>query len=213
MPSGHFVDVGGWKRRAHFDLYRALPQPFWSVTADADVTRIWDACARGRRSFFLATSFAALEAVLQTEALLLRLRPGGAVWRHDRVGLSTTVLRDDETFGFAVLRPAASFVEFEGPAHAEMDRVRRARTLETPERDEDDLVFHSSLPWLRFRAFTNARGGPDDCIPRLVFGRVFEDGQSRRMPVAVEVHHALVDGLDVARFFERFDAALARPMW
>ena len=24
------------------------------------------------------------------------------------------------------------------------------------------------------------------------------------MPVAVEVHHALVDGLDVARFFERF---------
>jgi chloramphenicol O-acetyltransferase len=24
-----------------------------------------------------------------------------------------------------------------------------------------------------------------------------------KMPVAVEVHHALVDGLDVARFFER----------
>ena len=28
------------------------------------------------------------------------------------------------------------------------------------------------------------------------------------MPVAVEVHHALVDGLDVARFFDRFTAYL-----
>ena len=29
-----------------------------------------------------------------------------------------------------------------------------------------------------------------------------------KMPVAVEVHHALADGLDVARFFERFAANL-----
>jgi chloramphenicol O-acetyltransferase len=31
------------------------------------------------------------------------------------------------------------------------------------------------------------------------------------MPVAVEVHHALVDGLDVARFFDRFNSYLDRP--
>ena len=31
-----------------------------------------------------------------------------------------------------------------------------------------------------------------------------------KMPVAVEVHHALVDGLDVARFFERFASNLER---
>jgi chloramphenicol O-acetyltransferase len=29
------------------------------------------------------------------------------------------------------------------------------------------------------------------------------------MPVAVEVHHAVVDGLDVARFMERFQHALS----
>jgi len=29
------------------------------------------------------------------------------------------------------------------------------------------------------------------------------------MPVAVEVHHALVDGLDVARLFERFETGLS----
>ena len=29
------------------------------------------------------------------------------------------------------------------------------------------------------------------------------------MPLAIEVHHALVDGLDVARFLERFEDDLA----
>jgi chloramphenicol O-acetyltransferase len=31
-----------------------------------------------------------------------------------------------------------------------------------------------------------------------------------KMPVAVEVHHALVDGLDVARFFQCFSDELGR---
>jgi chloramphenicol O-acetyltransferase len=31
-----------------------------------------------------------------------------------------------------------------------------------------------------------------------------------KMPVSVEVHHAVVNGLDVARFFERFAANLDR---
>ena len=47
-----------------------------------------------------------------------------------------------------------------------------------------------------------------DSVPRLVFGKASLDGAIRRMPVGVEAHHALVDGLDVARFFERFEAAL-----
>jgi chloramphenicol O-acetyltransferase len=50
--------------------------------------------------------------------------------------------------------------------------------------------------------------GVDDSIPRVVFGKCMTDQQLVRMPVAIEVHHALVDGVDVAKFIERFQAAL-----
>jgi chloramphenicol O-acetyltransferase type A len=50
--------------------------------------------------------------------------------------------------------------------------------------------------------------GGDDSIPRVVFGKCTTDQQSVRMPVSIEVHHALVDGVDVAKFIERFQAAL-----
>src|SRR6185369_2641776 len=100
MAHGTFIDVDRWKRRQHFELYGRLAQPFWSVTADVDVTAVAHASARDRRSFFLATSFAVLFAANETEAFRLRIRPDG-VWRHDVVGLGTTVMCEDETFRFA----------------------------------------------------------------------------------------------------------------
>jgi chloramphenicol O-acetyltransferase type A len=207
MTQGRFIDLDRWKRREHFAIYRALAHPFWSVTVDVDVTPVWDAAAREERSFFLATSFAALQAANDTEAFRLRIRPDG-IWCHEAVSLSTTVLRSDETFAFAVLRPRPSFNEFEADAKAVMARVQNGAELGMPPAGVDDLIYHSSLPWIRFTSFTNALGGNDDCIPRLVFGRATREGAVWRMPVAVEVHHGLVDGLDVARFLERFEHRL-----
>jgi len=78
-----------------------------------------------------------------------------------------------------------------------------------PAKPPDDVVYHSVLPWFRFRAYANALPGRDS-IPRIVFGQVTREGRRMTMPVAVEVHHAVVDGLDVARFFQRFNQALER---
>jgi chloramphenicol O-acetyltransferase type A len=69
------------------------------------------------------------------------------------------------------------------------------------------VVYHSVLPWFRFTAYNNALPGHDS-IPRIVFGQVTREGRRMMMPVAVEVHHAVVDGLDVAKFYERFDQEL-----
>ena len=209
-PPGRFIDISQWKRRDHYALYRALAQPFWGLTAEVDVTYVWDAAARDGRSFFLASSYAALGALNATEAFRLRLRPDG-VWCHDTIGLSPTVMRHNETFGFARLLPAATFAEFETHGLAVVEEAKHQTALEV---DPDDAVVYSSvIPWVRFTSFTNPVDPPHDSVPRLVFGKVSLDGSIRRMPVGVEVHHALVDGLDVGRFFERFQKALARPLW
>lgn len=210
VAEGRFVDLRTWKRREHYLLYRALPQPFWGLTVDVDVTGLWDACARDGRSFFLASSYAALAALNEIEAFRLRLRPEG-VWRHDTIGISPTIMRPDETFGFSRMEYRASFAQFEADAQRVIDRVRQETTLIVDV--DDDVVYSSVLPWTRFTSFTNPIGGPDDSVPRLVFGRAALEGAIRRMPVGVEVHHALVDGLDVARFVEGFEHRLAQPLW
>lgn len=203
---GHFVDLGRWKRREHYELFRKYRQPFFSATVEVDVTRVWNRCRKpAGPPFFLTSVFLMLKAINETEAFRLRLRRRG-VWLHDRVAVGSTILRDNETFGFARLEPGGTlgaFLKKAKPAIAE----EAAQVTLTPMKRTDDIVFHSVLPWFRFTSFANALPA-DDSIPRIVFGKCSRVRRRMKMPVAVEVHHALVDGLHVAQFVERFEEAM-----
>jgi chloramphenicol O-acetyltransferase type A len=202
------IEVSRWKRRDHFRLFRTYKQPFFSVCVEVDVTPLWHACRPPRRpSFFLASLYLMLKAANDTEAFRLRLRKRGA-WLHDRVAVGPTIARDDETFGFARLELTENLDQFAANGEAAIERIRRETTLAGGKGKDDAIVFQSTLPWLRFTSFTNALPGGDDSIPRIVFGKCTTNEQSVKMPVAVEVHHALVDGVDVAKFIDRFQAAL-----
>lgn len=205
---GHFVDLKKWKRREHFQQFRRYQQPFFGVSVEVDVTSVWNRCrAAHAPPFFLVSLFLMLRAMNHTEAFRLRLRRRG-VWLHDRVDVGTTVLRPDETFGFARVEAGDSLARFVAQGETAVAQGKARKRLAPQWARADDVVYHSTLPWFRFTAFTNAlRQG--DSIPRVVFGKCSKDGRRVVMPVAVEVHHALVDGLDVARFLERFQSELS----
>jgi chloramphenicol O-acetyltransferase type A len=203
---GEFIDLTRWKRRQHFELYRKTAQPFFSVTVEVDVTAAYDSSRVDQAtSFFVTLAYSMMRAAHDTPAFRLRVRDG-KVFSHDALRLSTTVLRDDETFSFAVFDPAPMLAAFAAQADRELARAKRPGPLTIPE--GDDIIYHSTLPWLRFASFTNAINTGADSIPRIVFGKRVRDGARFTMPVAVEVHHAVVDGVDVAKFIERFEAGL-----
>jgi chloramphenicol O-acetyltransferase type A len=166
----------------------------------------------GGRSFSMGATYAALGAANEIEAFRLRIR-GDKVWLHDSVGMSTTILRPDEMFSFALFPMTPSFADFESVARAEAETARRRESLYYAAADRDDVIFHSTIPWIRFSALSNPIGCGKDCIPRIVFGRCTDEEGPWRMPVSVEVHHSLVDGLDVARFFDRFEQRLESFAW
>ena len=205
---GAYIDLESWKHREHYEFFRRFGNPFFSVCADVDVTAVSERARKpGGPPLFLATLFALVQASNTVEALRLRIREDG-VWRHDLVGVSTTVLRDDETFGLAWLNDADDFAQFASNAEPILRDVRSGRGFPVPE--GDNVVYHSTLPWLKFTAFSNALPLRDS-IPRVVFGKCVPSGDRTVMPVAVEVHHALVHGLDVARFYDRLQERLSDP--
>jgi chloramphenicol O-acetyltransferase type A len=206
---GRFIDLADWKRREHYELFRDAVQPFFSITAEVDVTALRERSTEpDGPPFLLAALFATLQAANAVEAFRLRIR-GDDVWLHDRVGISSTILREDDTFAFAFFGGADSLDQFVREGREELQRAKTPAPLLMPTNDNDALVYHSSIPWLRFTAFTNAINAADS-VPRIVFGKRTQVGDRWVIPVAVEVHHALVDGIDVARFFERLQTGVNR---
>jgi chloramphenicol O-acetyltransferase type A len=208
---GRTIDLDTWKRREHFRLFRDYDRPHFSITAAVDVSACY-AASRGDEgaSFTLAMLFNAMRAANAVEAFRLRLREDG-VWCHDAVGIGCTVLRADRTFGFAYFAPETSFTRFAEEGKREMDRARTGATL-GDEREDDDATLHATvLPWVRFTSFTNAMRR-EDSVPKITFGKRYAEGGAWYVPVCVEVHHALVDGIDVGEFFQHFQDLLAEPL-
>jgi chloramphenicol O-acetyltransferase type A len=207
------LDLPTWPRRATFEYFRAFDKPYFNVCVRIDVAALKPALATlGFGSVSLACHFIALKLANQIEPFRYRLHDG-RVRVLDAVHASTTVLREDDSFGFAYLRHADRFADFAEPAAAALRAARAGLDGFAPRVDDPALIHCTTLPWLHFTSFSHARNwGREDAVPKLAFGRIDAEGARRWMPLSVEVHHALMDGVHVGRYVQAFEEALRDPL-
>ena len=204
----HPVDLATWPRAAQFRFFRGYARPHYAVTARLDVTRLLRVHKPAGVSPYRACLFAIGAGLHAVPELCMRFR-GDVVVRHDRLSLSMTVPRADGSFGYAYVPFDPDFAGFDGAAARIIARTAQSNDLAANSGARDDVAYLSCLPWLDFTALNNALPGPDDCIPRVSWGR-FTSGADGRdtMAMALEVHHALVDGSHVGACFAAAQSAL-----
>ena len=208
---GRWLELDTWDRREHYELYLPYDNPYFNVCADVDVTELKAFCGRADApSFSLCSLWLSTRAANAVEPFRYRLQDLG-VWVYDVIHFGSTVLRDDQTFTFAYFEYADHFGAFLPKAETMMSTMQTDREPLDPGPERDDLIHYSVLPWVSFTSFSHARRwGTDDSVPKIVFGRYREVAGRWMLPVSVEVHHALMDGLHVGRYFERFQGLLDR---
>lgn len=209
------LDLATWPRRAAFEHFSRLSHPYFSLCAPMDVSALAEQVKRHPgATLFLAYHHATLRAANAVEAFRLRLGQGseqGQVLLHEQVDGSTTVLRADESIAFVTLRFEPDFGRFVERALPALAAAQQASTGLGELSDEPALLHMTTIPWLAFSSFSHARNaGGTDSVPKLAFGKITQAPDGRRwMPVAVDVHHALMDGLHVGRFYAELQAALS----
>ena len=202
-----FIDLATWNRREHFELFQKYDVPFWSVSANVDVTRSYRWCKEHGRSFAIAYHWAAMKAANEIDALKMRIENDMPVL-FDTIHMSTTIARPDGTFGFSFTAFDPDFEVFHAAADVEANRVQNETGLKSPY-SEIDVVYCTVLRKVRFTMFEHAHSrGDGAAIPFLAFGESFEENGKRLLPTALRVHHALVDGQHVGRFYERMEEVL-----
>ncbi|NUN15196.1 MAG: hypothetical protein HUU55_16335 [Myxococcales bacterium] len=202
--SGHFLDTTAWERHALFRFFLSYEVPTFNLCADVDVTETVEYCRSEGHSFSMVCWYFCQLAVNSLEPFRYRLR-GDQVWVWDRIRVSTTILNPDETFRFCHFPYAEHFPEFVAGAKA---AISAQPTDVMDDRPDDDGVIHgSTVPWLRFTSVSHARRTVrGDSIPKIVLGRYGATSNRLTMPVSVEAHHALMDGIVAARFYKHLES-------
>lgn len=206
-----YLNIENWNRKGQFYFFKDYDYPFFNICADVDVTALLSYCKDRSLSFFKTSLYLSLKSANEVEAFRYRIR-GDRVVIHEVIHCGSTVLNADETFSFCYFDYHASFERFENTVSAALDKnASKGKSLD-PQDERDDLIHYSMIPWISFTSFSHARKFQyGDSVPKIVFGKYYEQNALTKMPVSVEVHHALMDGIHVAKFFEFFQKHLNCP--
>ena len=205
----HIIDLETWNRKEHFEFFSSYDEPFFGIVAEVDCTQAYATAKNQGYSFFAYYLHCSTAAVNEVKEFRCRIQEDKVVC-YDSIHAGTTIGRDDGTFSFSFTLFSEDFEAFSKDLRQEIEAVRNSTGLRFNEDAmRDDMIHYSTFPWRNFTGLTHARNFKfKDSTPKITFGKAYLKDGKRMLPVSVNAHHALVDGLHVAQYFEAFENLL-----
>jgi chloramphenicol O-acetyltransferase type A len=201
------VDVDAWERKATFEFFRNYKDPFFNMAANVDVSRLYSFCKGRGWPFSIAALYCSIATANEIREFRLRMIDEKVV-EFDRVEASQTILNDDHTFSFCYFPWCDTLDAFIEEGLRSRQKYGALKSFDV-EAGRLDMIFYSVIPWVSFTSFKHANSGDNrQTVPRMVFGKMFEQDGKRLMPFSVEAHHCLMDGYHVGRYFNLFQEKL-----
>ena len=197
------LDIENWPRKTTYEFFKDYQDPFFNFTANLDVSSVYRFCKQNSLSFSLTALYYSLVAANEIREFRIRLFEGRLV-EFDRIHATQTILNDDESFSFAYFEMKDDVFEFNRSGKAALEKYKALKSFDV-ESDRADLIYYSVIPWVSFTSFKHAsRLDKSQTIPRIVFGKLFDVGDYKLMPLSVEANHTIMDGFHVGKFFGRY---------
>ena len=204
------IDLENWPRKDSFEFFKDYQDPQVNICANVTITKTYELFEARGISKFTGMLWLISNAANAIAEIRCRIR-GDNVVEHQRVHPSFTWLNDDKSLTFC----HAEFVEDVTAFFRNVERSI-ARVEPNPgiadNKETDDVLYISCLPWINFTSVSHPfRMDDTRSIPRITWGKFFQNQDQWLMPVSIQLHHGLADGYHIGLFFEHLQAGLAHP--
>ena len=226
MINYKIIDLKTYPHRSHLEYFISMSSPHVSMTADVDVTDLKAFCTREKCSFYLTfIHIAALSAdsIPQFRQRIHRLSAeeleeevhadaptdgplaGLEIREYEESPTSHTEPVDGDLYSYCCLRHHVPWQEYIASA-AEAQQIARQRTDLDEDEEIEAFYFPTCAPWVRYTGCIHPVADSCDSNPRISWGKYGEDWRGRlTMPLTVMVHHGLVDGIHIGRFYKNVE--------
>lgn len=206
----HEIDLKTWDRAAHFQSYVDAQFPYIVCGTDMDVSNVYRFARAHGLSFTYCMIYAATRIANEIPNFQYRMK-NDRPYRIDRsVAVTTHLPEGDARFLMVRCDDYDTMEEFAAKNRKKADHPDTAGELRAAE-FADDIISFSSIPWVRYTHFIRTiKTLGKDTNPKITFGKYEWEGDKLMMPFTVQVHHGLMDGLHVGRYYERLEAYLAQ---
>ncbi|HED07814.1 MAG TPA: chloramphenicol acetyltransferase [Ignavibacteria bacterium] len=205
------LDITNWKRKEQFNFFKEYDIPFFNICAEVNVSKLYRYTKENKLSFFISSLFLSIKTANDIEEFRYRIKDDKVII-YDKINCGSTVLNDNETFSFCYFKYFDDFSSFNKNAINVLESNKDNGGKLHPHKGQDDMIHYSVIPWIKFTSFKHAvKLDKNNSIPKIVLGKFEGKREELKMPVSVEVHHSLMDGLHVGKYFELFQKYLNEP--
>ncbi|MGB3368843.1 MAG: chloramphenicol acetyltransferase [Acidaminobacteraceae bacterium] len=194
------INIENWNRKKHYEFFKNLDYPHFNVCANIDITEFLKYTKSNGEPFFISTLFLVMKSINSIKEFRYRMREETVV-EHEVVHPSFTIMGDEDVFGFCYVDYSNDFLDFKTRAEISIEKAKMDISMED-EIGKDDMVFLTSMPWVSFTSISHPiQLKPADSFPRIAWGKFFMESGRVKLPLSVQVHHALMDGMHVGHLF------------
>ena len=202
--------MNDYKRKKHFEFYIKQDYPHMNLCANVEITQLAGFLKSNKYPFYFSLIYLSMRTANQIREFRHRIHDGKII-EHEVIHPSFSVMAVDDLFSFCTSKYSPNFHTFLQNAQNEAEKVKTEPIIED-EPGRDDLVYVTCLPWVSFTSVSHPiHLHPVDSIPRIAWGKYFNDNGKVMLPFSVQVHHALLDGVHVGKFFMLFQELLDEP--
>ncbi len=196
------IDLENWDRKTHYEFFKRMDYPQYLICKNIDITNYLLKLREQNLSFYYAMIFAATYAINKTDAFKYRIEGENVVY-HEMIHPSFTAMSDgSDLFKMVTVEMKEDMVTFIESAKEKSDRQKDYFVFKDLE-GRTDLIYITCIPWVSFTNVSHTISfNKDDAVPRLAWGKYFEEGDKILMPFSVQAHHSFVDGIHMGQYFD-----------
>ena len=196
------IDLENWERKTHYLFFKRMDYPQYLICKNIDITNFLAILKEKELSFYFAMIFAATYAIKHTDAFKYRIEGDNVVY-HEMIHPSFTAMSEGtDLFKMVTVDMKENMETFIESARKKADSQKEYFVFKDLE-GRTDLIYITCIPWVSFTNVSHTVSfNKDDAVPRLAWGKYFEEGDKVLMPFSVQAHHSFVDGIHMGQYFD-----------
>lgn len=202
------IDFKDWDRKEHYEFFHQLDIPFYSFTANIDITKFKEFQRKNDIPFYYGFIYLTMEVINSLEEFRVR-KHGNEIIIYDKIEPSFTDMKEGTKLHKICKCPIEGDIKTYALKAKEVSSKQERFFVTAEEQGRDDYVYITSMPWLTYTAATNTiTFDKDDFIPRVAWGKFFEQDDRVLMPFTIHANHCALDGIHVNELYEAMQKRL-----
>ena len=201
------VDVNKWKRRELYQFFSNYRNPYMGFVFKLDITNLIDELSKNKKSFYGIMTYLSLKSINDIEEFKYSYRMNekltydNIVCKYDRLIVSNTILKSDNTFNFTDYIPYVDDLN-EFMDNFEIAKKNVLNDTKTRMFIEGAPIYISCIPWFDFTGYYDAyMGNGCESSPKICWGKYFIEDGRYYIHYSISVNHVFQDGFHIGMFY------------